>query len=166
MENTTNILQDFLCDIVPSSLNLCQFLSTTSKLDTSNTSPNYLLCDVLITSAHTNGYLKNTSKSRFQIFSAIKNCVEAKKGSCQELQPKVCPSESWYDTLLNASIEYHLNLFYKNNLLDGISTGENEMDKLRNFYQRKLEKSRSKFCTVDSTQILSDKEWNDMLSSI
>merc|ERR1711862_777431 len=159
--DNNDVIQEFLCDGLPPSFNMCNLRGRIKTEIEKNKSPDIFWCDMVATEAHSMGLMmSNTDKlSRTKVAEKIEQFQEDQGLSCSNF-PKSCPTIDFYDRLFKKSMELHYKVFpddYKN------STSKSTIE---SFYRQKFEKAKSKFCTLNFTSVFKDNKLRKFLGRL
>lgn len=147
MDKSEDVKEEFFCNGLPSSLHMCSLIDKVIQPE-KNKAPDYLWCDMLATDAYKNGLIDSKIK-RGTVFERIKKYQEELGFGCSDF-PASCPSDEFYEQLFQTSMELHLKIFP-----DDID----DDDSVRREYREKFEAKKYKFCTLNSTAVFEDKQW-------
>lgn len=163
MNKDNDIIKEFFCYSLPTTLNLCNISKHISIPLKENIAVDYLWCDILGTEAYRRGLIhhsninnnNNTKLSRYHVFTKIFEYQRKKGLSCNDFSQK-CPNDKFYNMLFkNSSMLRNKTLAnYNSNTPDG--DGNLLLEKQ---YRERFELAKHKFCTINTTDVLLQKEW-------
>ena len=144
----------FFCDAMPGATKVCTRNETSSK--GANQAPTHFWYDMLATKAFTEGRIPSNS-TRKAVVAKMARFQEDTLGLSGQEFPMICPLRKFYDTMLEESLR-----------LEKIVMPKDQHEELESQHMEAFEKARKshKFCTINTTAVLEEKQWLDFFKSL
>jgi len=162
MNSDNDIMKEFFCYGLP--FNLCN-MSKHVYTKKENIAADYLLCDMLGTEAYKRGFI-NKNISRYDVFAKVLEYQKSRGLSCNDFA-KACPNETFYSDLFQHSFMLRNKILLRDSSISQHNEEYNYHDYLteKQYYER-FESVRHKFCTINTTHVLLQKEWKTFFTNL